>query len=122
MKRIVFLMFLLVLNSCNKNQDKSRTKSKVHLNTQSQVSNHVLDLLQGNWGKSKVSNVDFTIENKEIRYFEDPEKYSISLNGDTLIILQEDEILTKYRIISISTQKLELKPEEGENILLTKIL
>ena len=113
----------MLLNGCDTiNQDNSKIKSESHLHIQRKMPNHILDLLQGNWGKSNVSNVDFTIINKEIKYFENPEDYSIALNGDTLIIIQDNEILTKYKIISISKQKLELKPEEGENIFLTKIL
>jgi len=123
MRRILLLIYVSLLSGCDTiNQDKSKTISKNHLHIQHKMPNHILDLLQGNWGKSNVSNVDFTITNKEIKYFENPEDYSITLNGDTLIIIQDNEILTKYKIISISKQKLELKPEEGENIFLTKIL
>ena len=123
MKRILIPIYVLILNGCDTiNQDNSKITSESHLHIQRKMPNHILDLLQGNWGKSNVSNVDFTITNKEIKYFENPEDYSIVQNGDTLIIIQDNEILTKYKIISISKQKLELKPEEGENIFLTKIL
>jgi uncharacterized protein YceK len=123
MKKILLPIFVLLLNGCDTiNQDNSKIISKKPLHIQRKVPNHILDLLQGNWGKSNESNVDFTITNKEIKYFENPEDYSIALNGDTLTIIQDNEILTKYKIISISKQKLELKPEEGENIFLTKIL
>ncbi len=86
-----------------------------------QTENKNLTLLQGKWGESKSSNIDFTIKEKKIIYFEDPEYNEIEIKEDRLIITQEKELITKYKIIFISNERLELKTEEGKNIKLVKI-
>jgi hypothetical protein len=86
-----------------------------------QAENKNLTQLQGNWGESKSSNVDFTIKDKKIIYFEDPDDYEIEVIKDSIIITQEKELITKYKIIFISNERLELKPEEGKIIKLLKI-
>lgn len=99
---IVNILLLIVILSCN---------SK----------NETLKLLQGKWAESKISNVDFTIKGENIIYFENPQEYKIQLKNDYLIISEEGEQISKYKIISISNEMLKLKTEEGNIIVLFKI-
>jgi hypothetical protein len=78
-------------------------------------------LIQGSWGVSKKSNVDFTFKGDQIIYFEDPDIYNFSIENKKLTIKQEGELITTYEIIILTKEKLILKTIDGEKLTLVRI-
>ncbi len=86
-----------------------------------QSQNSKYDLIQGSWGATKESNVDFTFKGNQIIYFEDLDKYTFDIKESTLTIKQDGELITTYEIIFLSKEKLILKANDGSRFTLVRI-
>lgn len=102
--KIIYAVLILILISC-----KART------------SEYNFDNFYGHWAESKEDNVSFTLLNNGIiKYFEDNDLYHYSIEGNKLVIKEEKHIITKYDIMKITSDSLNLKTETGNIIKLYK--
>ncbi|KMQ70151.1 hypothetical protein [Chryseobacterium koreense] len=71
----------------------------------------------GSWSTNENENVDFTITKNEIEYFDSglSYKYEMDESDKQLLIYENDKIILKFKVISVSEDSLILKSENDGN-------
>ncbi|WP_439484487.1 hypothetical protein [Cyclobacterium plantarum] len=78
------------------------------------------DNLIGNWATSPDENVEFTITDKNIKYFEDDYLYTYEIKRNTFSLIDSGHLIANYEIMSLTTDSLIWKTESGNVLRLVK--
>ena len=106
MKKVLLVLFLLINSFSN-----SFSQSK-----------NTLELLQGYWYLSKDDNVSFIIKGHSYIYFEDKEKYKISIKNNFIELRFENgKLISKYKILKLTNKVLWEKTENGNIVKYIKL-